>query len=543
MAYQTPVLLHFDGTNGSTSYPNDNKAGPTFANVPSGVAALTTTSPQIGSARLAGGNDNSLGGVVSNKPIYIPRRTDFSIEGRFQTANNAFNGFVFSIGDLSLNPRSIALRLNSAITSSGDLRLFIGGQQTTFSAAGSVVNATPLAYGVFRCAGVIYLTIDGALQGVWADNGDLGGGNFYVGNVLDGGALAGIGSSYGFFHDEVRVTIGLARQKRFPYTVATTAFVLDGQPGPTVQALAKKRERTLFGATQSAAAYTLSIDPATYTLTAAAETLLVARALSISPASYALTASAVTLSVGRVLSVSPASYALTTSPETLVVARALSIDPASYVISAPDVTLTYASLAKQLAIDPASYTLTASAVTMTATRALSIDPASYAVTPSAITLSVGRQLDVSAASYSITPSPVTLTTARSLNIEPASYIITTPDIGLTYTPAGSIDYEQLAAAVWAYTLSNGKTAEQTLVENNDMLEALSALPNLDTPIEGAFSSADLLRVIAAVAAGKTSIDSASPGTATVEFRDVNDTENRVSADMVGSERASVTINP
>jgi hypothetical protein len=108
---------------------------------------------------------------------------------------------------------------------------------------------------------------------------------------------------------------------------------------------------------------------------------------------------------------------------------------------------------------------------------------------------------------------------------------------------GAIDYEALAAAVWAYTLSNGKTAEQNLVENNDMLEALSALPNLDTPIEGMFSSADLLRVIAAVAAGKTSIESVSPGTATVEFRDVNDTETRVSAEMVGSERASVTINP
>lgn len=657
MAWTTPVLLHYEGTSGTAVFTNDNTSGPTFAPVPSGVALLSNSNVVFGAGSLANGSDNSAGGIVSSSSLSFAG--DFSIETRFRTANNAFNGAVFGLGDWSLNANSLVLRVNSGITSDGKLRLTRGGTEILAS-TGSLSNGTYAAIGLFRSGSTVYLTIDGALQGSTTLAGTIGGDVFYVGNFLDGGTLSGIGSSFGMFFDETRITDGLARQTSFPYTVASQAFTLDvgvdigarlGVRGPKF----RRRLRSNLGSTSAASAnaYELAVDPASYTLTAASEALVSARALSvdaisyalttsaltlsfgaalnfvpasysiaaadesmtavralsidpasysvsaspitmsatraltISPATYALTASAVTLSVGRslsvdsasysiaaaaetfgitralsispatysltaaaetlsvgrALSVSPGSYAITASAETLTATRVLSIDPASYVLSASAITLTYASTAKELIFDAVSYSLTAPAVSMPATRTLSIAPASYAMTAAAVNLSVGRQVNVDAATYSITAAPFDLQAVRLLTVDPSSYVISAPDLVLSYTPTGSIDYEELAAAIWSYTLSNGKTAEQTLVENNEMLAALTAAPTLDTAIEGGYSAADLLRIIAAVAAGKTSIDSVAPGTATVDFRDVNDSETRVSADMEGSERINVTINP
>lgn len=71
----------------------------------------------------------------------------------------------------------------------------------------------------------------------------------------------------------------------------------------------------------------------------------------------------------------------------------------------------------------------------------------------------------------------------------------------------------IAAAVWAYVLEPG------------------------------FSAGLMLRVIAAVAAGKTVIISPTPGSAHVTFRTISDDGDIVDADLVGSERTSITITP
>jgi len=59
-------------------------------------------------------------------------------------------------------------------------------------------------------------------------------------------------------------------------------------------------------------------------------------------------------------------------------------------------------------------------------------------------------------------------------------------------------------------------------------------------IEGGFSGADVMRVLLAVAAGKTTIARTSP--TVVTFRDTDDTKDRVRAEMIGSERDAVTID-
>jgi hypothetical protein len=53
---------------------------------------------------------------------------------------------------------------------------------------------------------------------------------------------------------------------------------------------------------------------------------------------------------------------------------------------------------------------------------------------------------------------------------------------------------------------------------------------------------EAIRIVLAVAAGKTTITDLGGGSATVVFRDTSDLKDRLSADMVGSERINVSID-
>ena len=100
-----------------------------------------------------------------------------------------------------------------------------------------------------------------------------------------------------------------------------------------------------------------------------------------------------------------------------------------------------------------------------------------------------------------------------------------------------------AAQVWSYVLSNGKSAGQTLVETLAGIEALLARNCLDEQVQGAYTAADALRILLAVAAGKTTIVSLGANAATVEFQAIDDSGVVVSATMAGSERTAVTLTP
>lgn len=203
-------------------------------------------------------------------------------------------------------------------------------------------------------------------------------------------------------------TSAVGRKTVSATTPVNATWTLDG--GSTVLGI------VAFKAAAGGTAYNLTVDPASYSLTAATETVQVARALTVASTSYGVTAQPVNLAVGRVLSVSPASYSL----------------------SAADVTLTYAAAAKELVIDPANYALSAQPMTVAATRALSVDPAAYNVVNSAVTLSVGRVVSANAVSYSLTASPVTLTVARALSVDPAAYVLSAPAVTLEYRSANPV---------------------------------------------------------------------------------------------------------
>lgn len=61
-------------------------------------------------------------------------------------------------------------------------------------------------------------------------------------------------------------------------------------------------------------------------------------------------------------------------------------------------------------------------------------------------------------------------------------------------------------------------------------------------LEGSYTAKQCMELLTAIAAGKTTIVDLGGGLATVTFRDINDTVDRVVADMTDSERTDVTLD-
>jgi hypothetical protein len=61
-------------------------------------------------------------------------------------------------------------------------------------------------------------------------------------------------------------------------------------------------------------------------------------------------------------------------------------------------------------------------------------------------------------------------------------------------------------------------------------------------LDGDYTARDLMQVMASVLAGKTNITDLGAGNATVAFRNISDTADKIDATMNGSERTEVSIN-
>jgi hypothetical protein len=92
-------------------------------------------------------------------------------------------------------------------------------------------------------------------------------------------------------------------------------------------------------------------------------------------------------------------------------------------------------------------------------------------------------------------------------------------------------------AVWA-ALAAANNASGTMGEK--LNDAGSASNPWTEVIESGYTAAEILRLLAAVAAGKSTVDDLGGGFATVTFRDLADSKDRIVADMAGSDRTDVT---
>lgn len=106
--------------------------------------------------------------------------------------------------------------------------------------------------------------------------------------------------------------------------------------------------------------------------------------------------------------------------------------------------------------------------------------------------------------------------------------------------SGAGSAEEIADAVWDEPIADHQGDGST----GEALNDAGATGNpWDAVIEGSYTAQDLLRILAAVAAGKTTILKLGSNSATVTFRDVTDTSDIVEAHMQKSNRITVTITP
>jgi hypothetical protein len=113
------------------------------------------------------------------------------------------------------------------------------------------------------------------------------------------------------------------------------------------------------------------------------------------------------------------------------------------------------------------------------------------------------------------------------------------DMSSTISSFSELSPESLASAVWSALASQFNT-------NGTMGEKLNGAGSAGNPwteiIEGTYTAAQVMRLLASVAAGQTNIIEKGNGTATVVFKGIDESTDRVTSEMEGSKRVDVTYN-
>ena len=95
-------------------------------------------------------------------------------------------------------------------------------------------------------------------------------------------------------------------------------------------------------------------------------------------------------------------------------------------------------------------------------------------------------------------------------------------------------------------ITDNRTGTPVLIQNAMLNQTVLAAPTVGQiwtyAIENALTAEQVLRIILAVAAGPSDIVDLGAGAATVKFRDVANTKDRVTATMANSERTSIVFN-
>lgn len=113
------------------------------------------------------------------------------------------------------------------------------------------------------------------------------------------------------------------------------------------------------------------------------------------------------------------------------------------------------------------------------------------------------------------------------------------DLSVIIRGYGDLTPEGLRDAVWNANATSYDTAGTMGEKLND---AGSAGNPWATVIDSGYTAGEILAILAAVSAGRTQITDLGGGNATVAFRDLGNTLDRVEADVTGSERTNVTFD-
>lgn len=206
------ALLHFDGSNGSTTI-TDVKGNTWTA---AGSAALSTTSPIAGTASL----------YIPNTSGYVENAMaggawegigtgDYTIEWYQKIASSGATDVLFDCRPGGTNGAYPQVYKNS-----GNKLVFFLNSAERIVGSTNITSAVAQHVAVSRVSGVTYLFLDGVLEGSYADTNSYPDSSFRIARSQIGGSAA---YPDGYF-DEWRITVGVGRY--------SSAFVPPSIPFP-----------------------------------------------------------------------------------------------------------------------------------------------------------------------------------------------------------------------------------------------------------------------------------------------------------------------
>lgn len=199
----THLLLHLDGTNGSTTFTDSSQYAHTMA-VYGGTPALTTSQKKFGTAGLDLSGPGSILGPTDGSLAL--GNGNFVVDHWFKSSAGNGNGVMVDWGFNTLGTNCPVFLID---TSAFNLYWYVNGA-FRISAAGVPNDGGWHHYAAVRSSGVTRLFIDGVQAG--SDYTDAN--NYAVDTSIGGpcyGSAVGHGSASLGFYDEVRLSVGTDR--------------------------------------------------------------------------------------------------------------------------------------------------------------------------------------------------------------------------------------------------------------------------------------------------------------------------------------------
>lgn len=177
---------------------------------------------------------------------------------------------------------------------------------------------------------------------------------------------------------------------------------------------------------------TVTLDFGSFALNGQAMALKASRQLVMAQGSFTLNGQTAVLFRGRTLTLDFGSFALNGQTVELRRGKSLSVDHGSFSLTGQAMTFL---VARKLALNNASFALNGQTMTPRAARQLVMSQASFALNGQTINFQAGRLLSMSHGAFSLSGQTMTPRAARRLDLGTGLFSLNGQDITLTYTPS------------------------------------------------------------------------------------------------------------
>ena len=309
----------------------------------------------------------------------------------------------------------------------------------------------------------------------------------------------------------------------------------------------------------------LAVDSSTLTLTGSTPAAIVSKTLVTTSASLTFTGSISAAIVSKTLAVTSSTLTFTGSPVTVGISETIAIASGSLTITGSSASISSGSGA-MLSPGSGAITLTGATATVGISEVIAVASGAVTLAGSTVAANVSKSIAIASGALNLTGSAASVGTSSGVNLTPASGTLNLTGANVAVsTPTGAV----LATASGALVIT-GSTSTTIIVSNINVSPASGAITLTGSSVQvsvpsatGTFTQADrdkleeihawmsnidglniqeAMRVLLAVIAGKSTVVNTGGGTYDVTYRAIDDSKNRVTADVASSSRTVVTLD-